>query len=108
MDVRHFIWQVWLKADKNLADTVTALEQIAQDQGDVYTRGGRTMISTSVGSESFTYQFSGHLTPDAVNRMCYDAWRLVKRFETVEDFEKYIEADEVDSMRVSFRNMRDL
>lgn len=66
------------------------------------------MISTSVGSESFTYQFANALSPDVVTRMAYDAWRMVRRFKDDSEMEDYLGADEVDSMRVSFRQMRDL
>jgi len=108
MNTRALIFAVWIKSAKNRANTVTALEQIAAGQVTVFSQGGKTMISSSVGSESFSFQLSGALSADKVQEMAYDAWRAINRFTTDADFLAWIKADEVQSIRAGFGNMQEV
>jgi hypothetical protein len=108
MNARALIFAVWIKNAKNRANTITALEQIASGQVSVFTQGGKTMISSSVGSESFSFQLSGALSADRVQEMAYDAWRAISRFATDADFLAWIKADEVNGLRMGFGMMEEV
>ena len=107
MEPRSLIFALWVKAGKRLANTVASLENMASGQLDVFTRGGKTMVSSSVGSESFTFQLSGALSADAVQGMAYAGWRAVSKFTTDSELEEWLKADDVQAMRVAFDNVRD-
>jgi hypothetical protein len=108
MHTRAFLFAAWIAAGKTLSGVVSLLETIASGQVEVFQRGGKTLISTSIGSESFSYQLSGSLSTDAVTSMSYDAWRAAQRFSTDGELEEWLKAEDISSFRASFRNMRDL
>jgi hypothetical protein len=108
MNARALIFAVWIKNAKNRQFTIESLESIASGQVSVFTQGGKTMISSSVGSESFSFQLSGALSADKVQEMAYDAWRAVMRFDDDEAFFKWIKADEVQSVRTGFGYMQEI
>ena len=107
MEPRALIFALWIQAGKRLDVTIQLLESMASGQLDVFTRGGKTMVSSSVGSESFTFQLSGVLSPDVVQSMCYAGWRAVNRFETDAELSKWLKADDVHAMRIGFDTVRD-
>ena len=107
-DVRALIFAVWLTSGKNLLASIASLERLASGQLDVFTRGGKTMISSSVGSESFSFQLSGVLSADVIQSMAYAGWRAVHRFSTDAALEAWLKADDVQSMRVGFDTVRDI
>jgi len=108
MNTRALIFSVWVNAGKDLEDTVLAFENMASGQVQTYIKGGKTMISTSVGSEQFSYQLSGTISAESVQIMAYEAWRRIRRFSDESEFLDWIGADEVDSLRVSFDRMTDI
>lgn len=73
------IFSLWLHSGKNYSATILALENMALGQVESMQKGGRTMISTTIGGESFSYQLAGNLSPAEVTRIAYDGWRAVQR-----------------------------
>jgi hypothetical protein len=108
MNARALIFAVWVNAGKDRTQSILALENIASGQVNVFNKGGKTMVSSSVGNESFSFQLSGSLSADVVQTLAYDAWRAVNRFTTDSAFLEWIKADEVSSITAGFSNMVDL
>jgi len=108
VNTRALIFAIWIAASKSRASTITALETMASGQLSVFTKGGRTMVSSSVGSESFSFALAGALSPDAVQGMAYDGWRAVQRLTTDAELTEWLKADDVACTRVSFERMDDL
>jgi hypothetical protein len=107
-DVRALIFALWIAAGKTLSVTTASLECLASGQLEIFNRGGKTMISSSVGSESFSFQLSGVLSADVIQTMAYAGWRAVSRFTTNAELEAWLKADDVQSMRVGFDTVRDI
>jgi len=107
MDTRAFIFAAWIASGKSKDSTITLLETIASGQVEVYQRGGKTLISTTIGSESFSYQLSGMLSTDTVTGMAYDGWRAVQKLADDAALTQWLKADDVMCMRAGFYAMRD-
>ena len=84
MDLRAFVFGLWVKGGESVTTLVTLLKTAASDKSSLITDGGRVILSSSVNGKSFSYSFAPGMSPMQVQSMAYEAWRRVKDFNATD------------------------
>ena len=84
MDLRAFVFGLWVKGGESVTTLVTLLKTAASDQSSLITDGGRVILSSSVNGKSNSYSFAPGMSPMQVQSMAYEAWRRVKDFNATD------------------------
>ena len=102
--MRAFLFTVWIKAGKTVAETIALLESLAAKQFTVAEQGGRYVVSASVQGKSFTYELPEGTSIYEFSQWCYDYWKCIRDMtdQELEDFLVDADGEETNVTQATF------
>lgn len=101
MELRDIVFPVWAANGRTQSRTVAALLDIAASQVTVIQRGGRRLVSSSVGGETYNFEIPAGMGPLDVTGMVREAWAVVSGYDD-DELETWLTQRETIGSRLDF------
>lgn len=101
VETRDIIFPLWLSVGKDQARTLSAIEATVAGLATIVQRAGKTLISSSLGGQSFNFQLPGGMTEMDVIGLMRRAWVDIKDM-TDNELESWLESFTTIGSRLDF------